>query len=277
MSTDSKFKCLYCKKSYKNKSNLNKHLVLCELIHTSKNKKQLLIEEEDNNLPSQKQLYQMLLELAFKYNKLEEKMDLAMKWIDKKKKKINILDWLQINIVPNYIFDNLSLQIEVTNLDVEFLFNNSFIDTLNELFSRVLYNQEFSQQNNKECNKHCDENRETNVVPIFAFVQKINTIYIYNSVDPLNNFGWIELSREKFIYFLNKIHFKFVKVLNEWKKQNQKLLDESERALDLYNKTLIKLMGVEFKQENILSKIRSNMYNKMKTDMKSLIEYELEF
>ena len=274
MSNDSKFKCLYCKKGYKNKTNLNKHLVLCELIHTSKSKKRLLIEEEqDENLPSQKQMYQMLLELAFKYNQLEEKMDLAMKWIDKKKKKINILDWLQTNLVPNYIFDNLSLQIEVTKLDIEFLFNNSFIDTLNELFLRVLYNQEcseWSEQSNQEV-------RQPILVPLFAFVQKANTIYIYNSVDSFNNFGWIELSREKLVYFLNKIHFKFVKALNEWKKQNQKLIDESERALDLYNKTLSKLMGVEFKQENILSKIRSNLYNKMKTDMKSLIEYELEF
>ena len=36
-------------------------------------------------------------------------------------------------------------------------------------------------------------------------------------------------------------------------------------------------MGVEFKQESLLSKIRANMYNKMKTDMKALIEYEFEF
>ena len=119
---------------------------------------------------------------------------------------------------------------------------------------------------------------ESNIVPLFAFVQKQNTIYIYNIYDesPVEP-NWHELSRVTLIYLLNKIHFKFVKKLSEWKKTNQALIDESENSLDLYNKTLIKLMGVEFKQESLLSKIRANMYNKMKTDMKALIEYEFEF
>jgi hypothetical protein len=265
MSVDSKICCVHCGKGYKNRTNMNKHLVLCELVHKSKRKKQLLIEEEeDNNLPSQKQMYKMLLELAFKYNTLEEKMELAMKWIDKKKKKINVVEWLQTNLKPDCIFDNLSDKVIIINSDIEFLFNNSFIDTLNEAFSRVLYTSDKSDD-------------ESNIVPLFAFVQKANVIYTYNtnesSVEPI----WVELSKVKLIYFLNKIHFKFVKKLSEWKKTNQALIDESESSLDLYNKTLIKLMGIDFKQESLLSKIRTNMYNKMKTDMKALIEYEFEF
>jgi hypothetical protein len=261
MATNSKFSCLYCKKGYKNNANFNKHTILCELIHTSKRKKELLIEdEEDDNLPSQKQMYKMLLELAFKYNKLEEKMDLAMKWIDKKKKKINILDWLNSNVMPDCVFDNLSLHIQIINQDIEFLLNNSFIDTLNELFSKSLY-----------------KNDEQNINPVFAFVQKTNTIYVFNNLNSSENPGWIELSREKLIHFMNKIHFKIVKALSEWKKQNQHIIDESERMSDLYNTTLTKLMAIDFKQENTLSKIRTSMYNKMKTDMKALIEYEFEF
>ena len=265
MSKISNIQCIHCGKGYKNRTNMDKHLVLCELVHKSKRKSQLIIEEEENdNLPSQKQMYKMLLELAFKYNNLEEKMELAMKWIDKKKKKINVLEWLETNLKPDCIFDKLSDKITIINSDIEFLFNNSFIDTLNEAFSRVLYTSDKSDD-------------ESNIVPLFAFVQKQNTIYTYNisesSVEPI----WVELSRVKLIYFLNKIHFKFVKKLAEWKIKNQSQIDESERLLDLYNKTLIKLMGVEFKQETLLSKIRTNMYNKMKTDMKALIEYEFDF
>jgi hypothetical protein len=36
-------------------------------------------------------------------------------------------------------------------------------------------------------------------------------------------------------------------------------------------------MGIDFKQESALSRVRSNMYSKMKVDMKAMIEYEFEF
>jgi hypothetical protein len=37
------------------------------------------------------------------------------------------------------------------------------------------------------------------------------------------------------------------------------------------------MMGVDFRQEVILGKIRANMYGRMKTDMKALVEYDFEF
>jgi hypothetical protein len=43
------------------------------------------------------------------------------------------------------------------------------------------------------------------------------------------------------------------------------------------NKTLVKIMSIELNQENIVSKIKSQMYSNMKTHMKALIEYEFEF
>ena len=36
-------------------------------------------------------------------------------------------------------------------------------------------------------------------------------------------------------------------------------------------------MTPEFNQESVLSKIKGQMYLKMKTDMKALVEYEFEF
>ena len=47
--------------------------------------------------------------------------------------------------------------------------------------------------------------------------------------------------------------------------------------IEIYTKAKIKLMGIEFKHEQTLSKIKSNIYNKLKKDMKALVEYEFEF
>jgi len=249
--------CIYCGKSYKKKSNLDKHFVICELLQVGKKRNSNIEknQDEDEPIPSQKKMFQMLIELGQKYNKLEEKVEEMNKWIVKKKKKINGLEWLNANIKPTINFDNIIDKIIINEDDIKFLFHNSFNDLLNEVFSRSIYNHEQSED-----------------FPIFAFVQKPNLFYIYDLES-----GWIELSRERFIKFLNKVHMKIFKEFYEWKQINKKNIQSDIHLANNCDKTLIKISGLDFKQEQILSKIRNMMYSKMKTDLKALVEYEFEF
>jgi hypothetical protein len=214
-------------------------------------------EEEDIVVPSQKKMFQIILELGNKLNTLEEKMDEINKWVIKKKRKVNIIEWLNINIKPVYEFDKLYDKIVIIEEDIKYLFNNSFIDTLNEIFSRTLY---FSDD-------------EKNIKPIFAFIQKTNVFYIYENEE----IGWTELSKERLIKFLNNIHMKLFSVFRDWKKTNNMKIKDDECLLSCCDKTTIKIMGVDFKVENLLNKIRLNIYSNLKTDMKAIIEYEFEF
>jgi hypothetical protein len=254
--------CENCGKEYKRKNNYDKHFILCEIIYRAK-KRGLKIDKEteeiDEELPSQKQMYKMFLELALKYNKLEEKMELMSKWVDKTKKKINILDWLNTssNLKPEIVFDNLTDIINISDSDLDLLFNSNFHDMLNEVFIRNIYSK--------------------NEIPLFSFIQKINTIYVYTKDTNTSEFIWIELSRDKLIYFLNKVHFKIVKSLTEWNKKNIDKINSSEQMADMYTKAKIKLMGTDFKHDQTLSKIKLSIYNKIKKDMKTLVEYDFEF
>lgn len=245
--------CIHCGKSYIKRVNLNKHIIICELLHSRTSSS---IEDEEP-LPSQRKMYQMLIELGNKYNKLDEKVDELNKWVVKKKKKINILQWLNDNIVPTILFDSIIDKIIVNEDDIENLLINSFQDVLNEIFSRTIFH--FNESEN----------------PMFAFVQKINTFYIYDSIDGKNM--WIEMSREKLVKFLNKVHIKILKAFCEFKKQHASEIKSSDSYSIKCDKTTVKIMSVEFKQESILSKVRTMMFAKMKTDMKSLVEYEFEF
>ena len=244
--------CIYCGKSYIKKINLDKHVIICELLNKSKTS---LTIEEDDNIPSQKMLYQILLELGNKFNKLEEKVDELNKWVVKTKKKINIIEWLNNNIKPEIKFDFLIEKILIYQDDVKYLFDNSFADTLNNIFSRNIY--KFSESN----------------YPIFAFVQKTNIFYIYENEDV----RWIELSVEKLTKFLNRVHIKLFNIFREYKKENSEKISCDENFSLLCSKTTIKMMDIDFRQETILGKIKTIMYSKMKTDMKALVEYEFEF
>lgn len=243
--------CIHCGKSYKKRTNLDKHVILCELLNKSKKTFSLEIEE-DEDIPSQRKMFEILLELGNKFNRIEEKVDELNKWVVKKKKKINVIEWLNTNIKPEIKFENLIEKIIITDDDVKYLFENSFADSLNYIFSRNIYNL------------------SENEYPIFAFVQKRNIFYIYEA-------GWIELSRENLIKFLNKVHMKLFRVFSKHKKENADKIREDESFSILCDKTSVKLMNTDFREESILGKIRGNMYSRMKTDMKGLLEYEFEF
>lgn len=246
--------CVYCGKSYVKRINLDKHLIICELLQKSKKRGKMTIEDDDEPMPSQRKMFDMLIELGYKYSKLEEKVDEINKWVIKKKKKINVLEWLNTNVKPNIYFDNILDKIIITQNDIQNILRNSFYDVLNEIFGRTIYN--FNEIEN----------------PIFTFVQKINTFYIYDTTNV-----WVELSKERLIKFLNKVHMKIFKEYTEWKKINLKEIRADNNLSSICDKTLVKLMSIEFKEESILSKVKSNMFARMKTDMKSLVEYEFDF
>jgi hypothetical protein len=245
--------CINCGKSYIKRVNLDKHLVICELLQKSRKTSKIIIEE-DEPMPSQRKMFEMLIELGQKYSRLEEKVDEINKWVVKKKKKINVLEWLNANIKPDINFDSIIDKIVIDDQDVKYLLDNTFYDVLNEVFSRTIYN--FNETQN----------------PIFAFVQKQNVFYIYDKDNV-----WIELSRERLTKFLNKVHTKIFKQFYEWKKTKISDIKSDDKLATQCDKTLVKITSIEFNQESILSKVKNNMFSRMKTDMKALVEYEFEF
>jgi hypothetical protein len=65
--------------------------------------------------------------------------------------------------------------------------------------------------------------------------------------------------------------------LAKWKTENQDKFDENDKISELFNKAIIKLMNMSFIQDNSFSKIRNGLYNYLKTDLKSIIDFDFEF
>lgn len=249
--------CVNCGKAYKTQTNLEKHLLLCEMLKRSKNMttiKDYNYDDYEDIIPSPKIMYQLLLELGQKYNRLEEKVDEINKLVIKKKKKIDVMEWLNSNMHPEITFENITEKMIITNSHLEFLLHNSFNETLNEIFLESIYNTNEETPN-----------------PIFAFIQNANTLYIYDKN------AWIKISSDKLIRFLQKVQMKISKAFYEWKKAHEKEIKENEQISTLCNNATGKLMAPDFKSEQVLGKIRNMIYNKMKTDIKTLVEYEFEF
>lgn len=247
--------CTYCGKGYVKALNLNKHIILCELLHNSNRSKNQLNDDFDD-IPSHRKLYQMLLELGDKYTKLETKVSDLNKWVLNKKKKINVIEWLNANLIPSYGYDELIEKIIITEEDVLDLFKNTFADTLNGIFAKNIYSATVN-----------------NIYPIFAFSQKVNIFYMYES----NETKWVLLTNECLMRFLNKVHMKLLRAFREHRQLNSEKINTDDSYSILCDKTSIKMMEVDFRQDTILGKIKKNMYSNMKIDITTILEYEFEF
>ena len=260
--------CTNCGKGYKKRENLTKHLVLCDLLNSRKRTKEE--EEEDEiELPSSKKMFHMLLELGKKYTKLEEQMSEITKWVSKKKKKINVIEWLNSNVVCKMDFSDFMDNCEwftIEETDIENIIKNTFFETMNHIFLRTLFVMK------DECNS----------VPIFAFSQKVNTLYAFHSLVKDDNEiedsnGWKEITREILIRWFNRLHIHFLKGFSCWKKERTEKCGNNDAFEINCDKSLIKLMSVDFNVESTFTKMKSIVFNGFKTDMKALVEYEFEF
>ena len=239
--------CAECSKVYKTKSNYEKHLILCGIIAKGK----CADEEILDNLPSQKMMYKMILELGQKYNRLEEKMNEVNKWVVKKKKKVDVIEWLNATVKPEYTFDELIDKIHVTDANIEFMFNNTVYDT----YGAILYIE---------------------LQPIFAFIQKPGLLYAFVSNEAGAAGVWIELSREKLIRFFKLIHVKITRVLFDMKKKHLDDIYSSDSIATMFDKTISKILGVDFKHDPTLARFKNMVYSRLKTDVKTMVEYEFE-
>jgi hypothetical protein len=234
------FGCSLCGKKYKTITNLNKHKILCETLTRAKKKTDDFIEIEP--IPSQKQMYKIILDLSLKCNVLEEKVENMQKWVDRKKKKLNVIEWLQNqNKNPQKTFEEWYPLLLILKEEIEIILQNSFLQVFTEFIQRIFY---------ESCND----------IPIYASIDKPNILYIYNK-----QIKWLEARKEDLLEFFKQIHYQMVKSFLEYKKKEEEKIKESDSLADLYNKANIKLMSINWKEDNFYLKMKTILYNKIKS------------
>jgi len=248
-----KIQCSICEKKYTRKSSLERHQILCEFLLKSKREK-LINNEETIDVPTYSELVLIVQELALKNTKLLEKMEKIEKWIDNKKKKINIIDWLENNRIPDITFEQriINLNLNIDDSDIEYLKENTIFQTIHKVWEKAW---------EKEC-----------ILPIACFSQKQNIFYIYNS-----DKKWMQMKTEDFLKLLQKLQHAFINVLYIWRQNHLQEINTNDSMSILYNKMIIKIMNISLIQDANYSKIHANLYNYLKMDLKNMMEYEFEF
>jgi hypothetical protein len=223
--------------------------VLCELVHKIKSGKKIA-QEVELEPPSPKIMYQMIVQLAEKYCKLEDKTTEMNKWVVKKKKKMDVVVWLNDSVKPDYEFDELTDRVVIDDADVEFMLDNSLHETVYRVLFRVLVVDA--------------------AVPVFAFNQKAGVLYMYEKEQ------WTELPGDRLTRLLNICQRKISKAMLDWKKKHRDEINASDAFATRYDKAVLRLMSVEFRADGQTNKAKNVIYARLKTDAKTVIEYEFE-
>jgi hypothetical protein len=253
-----KYSCLVCNKQYTRKTSLEKHKILCDFkIKTSRERE--IETEELADLPTQYELVKIVQELSLKMTKMEEKMTEMQKWIDKKKKKINVCTWLNSNVNPTMGYKEwVSTQFTVNPGNFEYLMDNSLFNTIQKIF----------EQNINERNDF--------IYPIKCFTLKIGIFYICEKTE--NDIPeWKQMELKDILLLLKTIQNLMIRELSTWKINNIVKFNENDKVSDLFNKAIIKLMSISFSQDASLSRIKNGLYTYLKSDLKMYMDYEFEF
>ena len=114
------------------------------------------------------------------------------------------------------------------------------------------------------------------VYPIRCFSQKTGIFYIGEKKED-GTPEWRQLVLTDMILILKTLQNRMIKELTKWKTENQNKFDDNDKISELFNKAIIKLMNISFTQDATLSRIKNGLYNYLKTDLKTMIDYEFEF
>lgn len=251
----SAYSCALCKKGYTRKGSLDKHIILCEFKSKSKLELQVAVEEAADK-PTYDQLVQIVQELSIKYVKMEEKMTEMQQYIDRKKKKVDIIGWLNTHVKPSvgYLeWVNSIVTVETSHFLELLKPETTIFECLFDVFTYNLDKPEF-------------------ICPLTCFVQRNGVFYICEPLeDALGAYAWRELQLQDFVLLLKQVQKKLIGELSDWRKENCKLFYDNDKIADQFNKAVIKLMNITFTQDASMSKIKNSLFHYLRIDLDSLV------
>jgi hypothetical protein len=210
--------------------------------------------EEAPDKPTYDQLVKIVQELSIKYVRMEEKMGEMQQYIDRKKKKVDVIGWLNAHVRPTtgYIeWTNSIVSVEPSHFLYLLRPETTIFDTIHEVFAYNLEKRDF-------------------ICPLTCFAQKNGVFYICEP-EQENGFVWVELELKDFVLLLKQVQRKLIGELSEWRKENRQLFTENDRIADQFNKAVIKLMNIGFTQDANMSRIKNSLYHYLRKDLDCLV------
>lgn len=225
----SKYTCEQCNKNYSKKGLLDQHKPFCTFIHTSAKEHQGSMIE----MPSQEIMFQYIVHLTKKYEQLEQKIANIEK-TSTHSRKTHISDYLKILKQPLISYSEWMNQIEVSYNDLEKLFEYDL----------------------KMCIKSVLDDVVDSDMPLFAFQEKQNSIYIYDT-------KWRLMTNDEISRLISVISHRILKKYMSWASENREHMEENPKNQELAMVYMSKANGLNCSLENLTTEIKKWLFTKI--------------
>lgn len=247
--TKSIYKCDHCQRYYSKKSYYERHILCCKVLSMSRKEADREVEEL-RDTPNIRELYILVQELSFKYQKQQDELNSLRKYVEKTKKMLNIVDWLNDNCNGSFDFTKWLDTIKVSRLQLEHIFQFDFIQG----FMYIIQENLPLQENN---------------LSIRCFDQKKGTFFVYSDTD-----NWKTMTGIEFEKMINSINAKIVREFKEWQVENREKILAGKFGDNYYQECVIKVLGGKTNPAVLHSKIKTKLYNYLKLNLKRIIQFE---
>ena len=268
------FCCIYCHRNYQKKENLEKHKQMCEFFYRSRHNH----DEEYENIPTMRELYQLVREFAYKCDKLQKRVD-QLENRNALKQKKQILEYLSER-PPTIGLIELVRTFTISQQHLETVFENDLTAGIKSCLKTHFKSKSDITEN---------ENQRKYIFPICSFIQKPNTIYVYDSADQISMNVWKILTNTDLDKVISILSFKFLQAFVEWKKtlvtqnepidyfvdeqeQNDSLQQVQEQIKQQQQLYMIKINGQRVNGDKRRNDIKQFLYNYFQMAMPNVVE-----
>ncbi len=256
--------CEYCSKRYVRKGAYQHHILICKLSKKdSKEYTENLEQTTMQKIPSQKELYKIVIDLNNKYERLEREYHELKRYVNNKRRQIDIIEWLNQNCHLEMSFSDIFMNIELDKNDILKVFELDYVKGVCDII--VSFMETVKQR------------FQSGEVPLRAFVQKDSVLYVYdlcdNDLDGDSGYKWQVLSSEVLSRFVRIIDYQLMRLFREWHTETERGMNE-DRFNELYIKNLKTITGGNFRDFEKNTKIRNNIYRSIRQNLKSIMVYD---
>jgi len=252
--------CRFCGKLYVRRKAYQQHILMCEISKKGIEGGSGSGGKSNVRVPSNTELYQIIITLNDKYDRLKEDYDGLKRFVDGRRRKIDVLEWLNKNCVlgdEGNDFESVFMNMRMTGEHLRMVFENDYVNGVADILNGEIAPY---AMNNGSCLK--------------AFSHKEGVFYIYPGIgDGIGVGGWRIMENDEFDRLIRCIDKKLLMAFQEWQSDTKKTMDEDKFA-EIYIKNLKKVMGGNFKTYDKNTKIRNRFYKAIKTDVKNIMVYE---
>ena len=236
-----KYRCPHCTTCFPTKKLGELHSTICTMIHSAE---QTTSETLQISVPSKETMFQYLIHLTEKYQQLEKKMEKMEKTAFSVKKK-SIKEYLQTHNPPSKNYSVWLSEIKVSSEDLNILFTENLLDCIKSLLERYIAKE------------------ENHDVPLFAFQQKANYLYLYDT-------QWRLMTQTEIENLVSVLSHRVLKKYMEWENVHRSEIENNAKMQENAMCYLSKANGIHCRFDIRVSEIKKWIFDKVNQNFRNI-------